>query len=168
MEGDGGGPTPADTERVADQPNYDALALQLASLADTVIRTNISGGTVTFGDTLNPKIVLFQPPGKASAPLRGAGVFIMDLRGATSDMQFSGTLTWTGLVIVIGDPTGRYKAKWSNAKPIVGALLLTGTTPKWETSNNLSVKYSCDAIAMALGLTQIATVGDYLIGDWWE
>lgn len=164
----GSGATP-DTQAIPTQPNYDALALQLEAAADSVITWNVSGGGVhQYGDTTNPLITVFKAPGgKASGTVAGAGVLIMDLRGATADMQFSGTLTWIGLCIVIGDPAG-HKVKWSNALPITGALLLTGTTPKWETSNNLKIHYSCEAIALALGILPANAPGNWIVGRWWE
>ena len=162
----GAGATP-DTQAIPTQPNYDALALQLAGVADSTINWNVSGGGVhQYGDVNNPKIIVFKAPGgTASGTVAGDGVLIMDLRNATVNMQFSGTLTWTGLVIVIGSPAG-FEAKWSNALPLTGALLLTGTTPKFETSNNLKIHYSCAAINMAFSSPKL--LGNYIIADWWE
>jgi hypothetical protein len=162
----GTGATP-DTEKIATQPNYTALALQLEGLADQTITAGNNSPATYGADTLHPQITVFKPVSSKLTNLgtiTGSGIFIVDVR--KQDVEIKGLFTFTGLVIVVGDSAGTHTATWTNANPITGAMLLVGSKTKLTVSNKMDIYYSADAIGMAFSMSKL--LGNYIICDWWE
>jgi hypothetical protein len=151
-----------DTFAVTTQPDYYQLALQLEQVADRVIPNGTSiSKPETLGTISKPQITYCKGSVSFSQVVTGAGILIVD-----GKFNASNTVRFTGVIMCVGDSLSKQEMKVTNADNLVGAIIMCGTNVKFNSTNVLTLKYSCEAINMAFNMPKL--MGNYVVCDWWE
>ena len=135
-------------------------AYQAADTIDITGGNFTTGGTFTYGSATDPKLVT------ANADLRirngttftGFGILVTDKLLDIRDSMFN----WTGIVLVQGS-NPKLEVRTSTGQ-LNGALFFDATAGKPDldidqNTDNLSITYSCAAIALSSSVTPMQTLG---------
>ena len=120
----------------------------------------MNGSDNTYGSPTNPKLVIATNNLRVrnGTTFTGFGILSVDRRLEIRDSTFN----WTGVVLITGNQPEIQTR--SSTGQFVGSLLFNPTTgkPKFDmdkNSDNLAIKYSCEALDLASSFAPMQTLG---------
>lgn len=153
----GNGTLNPDTARVTSLPNYTSFANEMIRLAKVYSGQTFSSSSPPLGTPSAPQISYITGNTTMSGTCSGYGILIIN-----GNLTMSGQFTFQGLIIAYGQAS--ISIQTTGQSTVYGAVVIAGSNTSYTQSGKSVVQYSKSVIKNV----QQATVGRYLIEDWWE
>jgi hypothetical protein len=151
----GATPTPSlGSTNSYDQAKVNELVVQAHNAAQVVLTNPVVASNKTYGTVAGPQYVVYREGDiRIQGTINGAGLLVVN-----GNLTITGTMNWYGVVVV----TGRLICSAGTAA-LYGGLVLGGAGDDFDLRGTADVRYSSQAIDLALRLT-----GRYVAFNGWQ